>query len=165
MRRVELERVRTLTLGCTYCGGEGSSVSSPEVMRRLGEGMLSGNRELALRTSWDVNVSASMAADAGAYARFLAIASEHRVAVRVVMAQLQACRAHDASARLHDLDMPVLVIHGTEDQLLPVANGRMIASLVPGARLEIFDDVGHLFFWERPERAAELVIGHAAVTA
>ncbi|HEX7610774.1 MAG TPA: alpha/beta hydrolase [Solirubrobacteraceae bacterium] len=161
----EPERVRTLTLGCTYCGGEGSSVSSPEVMRRLGEGMLSGNRELALRTSWDVNVSASMAADAGAYARFLAIASEHRVAVRVVMAQLQACRAHDTSARLHDLDMPVLVIHGTEDQLLPVANGRMIASLVPGARLEIFDDVGHLFFWERPERAAELVIGHAAVTA
>ena len=25
------ERVRTLTLGCTYCGGEGSSLTSPEV--------------------------------------------------------------------------------------------------------------------------------------
>ena len=32
----------------------------------------------------------------------------------------------------------------------------MIASLIPGARLEILDGVGHLFFWERPERSAEL---------
>ena len=59
--------------------------------------------------------------------------------------------------------MPTLVIHGTEDRLLPVANGRLIASLIPGARLEILDGVGHLFFWERPERSAELVRAHAAV--
>jgi pimeloyl-ACP methyl ester carboxylesterase len=57
------------------------------------------------------------------------------------------------------------VIHGTEDQLLPVQNGRLIASRAPGARLEIFDGVGHLFFWERPERAAELVREHAVVLA
>ena len=57
------------------------------------------------------------------------------------------------------------MIHGTEDQLLPVPNGRLIASRIPGARLEIFDDVGHLFFWERPERSAELVRKHAAVPA
>jgi 3-oxoadipate enol-lactonase len=158
-------RVRTLTLGCTYCGGEGSEVSSPEVMRKLGEGMLSGNKELALRTSWEVNVSAAMAADAAAYERFLAVASEHAVAVRVVMAQLRACRAHDTSARLRELRMPTLVIHGTEDQLLPVANGRMIASLVPGASLEILDGVGHLFFWERPELSAELVRAHSALSA
>ena len=61
--------------------------------------------------------------------------------------------------------MPTLVIHGTEDELLPVQNGRMIASLIPGSQLEIFDGVGHMFFWERPERSAELVREHAAVPA
>ena len=61
--------------------------------------------------------------------------------------------------------MPTLVIHGTDDQMLPVANGRLIASLIPGSRLEILDGVGHLFFWERPERSAELVRAHAAVHA
>jgi pimeloyl-ACP methyl ester carboxylesterase len=40
-----------------------------------------------------------------------------------------------------------------------------MASLIPGARLEIMDGVGHLFFWERPERAAELVRSQAAVPA
>jgi len=56
-------------------------------------------------------------------------------------------------------------VHGTADQMLPVENGRMIAELIPGARLEIFEDVGHLFFWEEPVRSAELVREHAAVRA
>jgi pimeloyl-ACP methyl ester carboxylesterase len=159
------ERVRTLTLGCTYCGGEGSALSSPEVMRKLGEGMMSGDRALALRAGWEVNVSESMAADEEAYERFLAIGSSHAVAVQVVMAQMRACAAHDTSARLGALEMPVLVVHGTEDQLLPVQNGRVIASLVPGARLEILEGIGHLFFWERPELSAELVRAHSALSA
>jgi pimeloyl-ACP methyl ester carboxylesterase len=46
-----------------------------------------------------------------------------------------------------------------------VQNGRLIASRIPGSQLEIFDGVGHLFFWERPERSAELVREHAAVPA
>src|ERR1700680_339172 len=44
------EKVRTLTLGCTYCGGEGSSLTSPEVSRRLAAARTSGDRELAMRT-------------------------------------------------------------------------------------------------------------------
>jgi pimeloyl-ACP methyl ester carboxylesterase len=127
--------------------------------------MLSGDRERALRTAWEINVSRATAEDPDAYAEFHAIAERRAVAVPVVMAQLQACVAHDASARLSELAMPVLVIHGTADQLLPVENGRQIARLIPGSRLEIFDGVGHLFFWERPDRAAELVRSHAAVPA
>jgi 3-oxoadipate enol-lactonase len=127
--------------------------------------MMSGDRALALRAGWEVNVSESMAADEEAFERFLAIGSSHAVAVRVVMAQMQACAAHDTSARLGALEMPVLVVHGTEDQLLPVQNGRVIASRIPGARLEILDGIGHLFFWERPELSAELVRAHSALSA
>ena len=46
---------------------------------------------------------------------FLEIASRRRVAVPVVMAQLRACAAHDTSARLPELALPTLVVHGTED--------------------------------------------------
>ena len=159
------ERVRTLTLGCTYCGGEGSSLTAPEVIQRLTEAMFSGDRERALRTAFEVNVSAAMADDSELFERSLAIDRQRAVAVPVVMAQMQACMAHDTSARLLELMMPTLVVHGTEDQMLPVENGRLIASRIPGSRLEIFDGVGHLFFWEQPERAAELVRAHAAVPA
>ncbi len=159
------ERVRTLTLGCTYCGGEGSALASEIVMRKLAAAMASGDRERALRAGWEMNVSSAMAADDQAYARFREIGMQRAVAVPVIIEQLQACAAHDANARLAQLAMPTLVVHGTEDQLLPVQNGRLIASRIPAARLEIFDGVGHLFFWERPERSAELVREHAAVLA
>ena len=159
------ERVRTLTLGCTYCGGPDSELAAPAVIQRLGAAMMSGDRERAIRTGWEINVSPKFAADDEAWARFLAIAERRAVAVPVVLAQLQACVAHDTHSRLGQIAMPTLVVHGTLDELLPVRNGRMIASLIDGSQLEIFEDVGHLFFWERPERSAELVREHAAVHA
>jgi len=159
------EQVRTLTLGCTYCGGPDSTQGPPWVLEQLTEGMMSGDLDRVMRTTWEVNVSESLAGDADAYARFLAIAQRRAVAVPVIMAQLQACFAHDTSDRLHELTMPTLVIHGTDDLMLPVENGRQIARLIAGSRLEIFDGVGHLFFWERPERSAELLRSHAAVPA
>jgi pimeloyl-ACP methyl ester carboxylesterase len=159
------ERIRTLTLGCTYCGGEGSSMAAPAALQRLTEAMMSGDRERALRASWEINVSPAFAQDADAYSRFVAIAMRRAVAVPVIMAQMQACAAHDTNARLGQLELPTLVVHGTVDELLPVANGRLIAERIPGARLEILDDVGHLFFWERPQLAAELLRAHAAAYA
>ncbi len=159
------ESVLTLTLGCTYCGGEGSAHAAPEVIQRLFEAMSSGDRERAIRAGWEINVSAQKAAEEDAYATFLEIAQRRPVAVPVVMAQAQAILAHDTRERLERLTMPTLVIHGTEDQMLPVQNGRLIASLIPDAQLEIFDGVGHLFFWEQPERSAELIRTLAAVPA
>jgi 3-oxoadipate enol-lactonase len=159
------ERVRTLTLGCTYCGGEGSALAAEADLAGLVEAMGSGDRERALRAGWEINVSPSMAADDEAFATFREIAMRRAVAVAVIMQQMQACVAHATNPRLSQIAVPTLVIHGSEDRLLPVQNGRLIASLIPGARLEILDRVGHLFFWERPERSAELVREHAAVLA
>ena len=159
------ELVRTLTLGCTYCGGEGSSLADPADMQVLAEAMMSGDRERAIRAGWEINVSPSYAADTEAWAAFQGVAQRRAVAVPVVMSQMQACMAHDTHDHLASLEMPTLVIHGTEDKLLPEPNGRLIASLIPGSQLEILEGVGHLFFWEQPERSAELVRAHAAVPA
>ena len=163
--RAGINRVRTLALGCTYCGGDGSALAGDDVMRRLGEGMSSGDRERAIRAAWEANVSPSFAANEDAYARFLEIGLRRAVSVEVIMAQMRAIARHDTSARLPEIELPTLVLHGTLDEMLPVQNGRMIAGLIPGSSLEIFEGVGHLFFWERPERSAELVRAHAAVHA
>jgi pimeloyl-ACP methyl ester carboxylesterase len=159
-------RIRTLTLGCTYCGGPGSTLAPEATVQKLQQGMMSGDREQALRAGWEINVSQALADDEQAYASFHAIAERRAVAIPVIMEQLRACSEHNTYERLPELaELPTLVIHGTADELLPVQNGRLIASRIPGSRLEIFDDVGHLFFWERPERSAELVREHAAVPA
>jgi pimeloyl-ACP methyl ester carboxylesterase len=41
------------------------------------------------------------------------------------------------------LGIPVLVIHGEKDPLMPVENGRRTAAAIPGARLLVFPDMGH----------------------
>src|SRR3954451_6019880 len=159
------ERVRTLTLGCTYAGGPEGRLASPEVVQTLADGMRSGDRERAVRAAWEVNVSKAYAADESHYRTFLETALAKPVAVQVIMLQMQAIAAHDTSARLGEISAPTLVVHGTEDQMLEVANGEAIARAIPGARLEIMEGVGHLFFWEEPERSAELVREHARAGA
>jgi 3-oxoadipate enol-lactonase len=159
------ERIRSLTLGCTYCGGEGSALTSEEVLRRIMEGLSSRDRQRAIRTAWEVNVSPTFAADDDAYARFLGNGMRYALPAHVIMEQMRAIAGHDTSARLAALRAPTLVVHGTLDEMLPVENGHMIAGLVPGSRLEVLEGIGHLFFWEEPKRSADLVREHAAVSA
>jgi pimeloyl-ACP methyl ester carboxylesterase len=45
--------------------------------------------------------------------------------------------------RLKQLRVPTLVIHGVDDVLVPVENGRLVAAAVPGARLIEFEGMGH----------------------
>jgi 3-oxoadipate enol-lactonase len=159
------QRIRTLALGCTYSGGEGSVQMDAEAARRLIQARASGDRERALRASWEINVSPTFATDAEEWAAFVERATLRPVAVSVILEQARAIARHDTSGRLGAIELPTLVMHGTVDQLLPVANGHMVAELIPGSHLEIFDGVGHLFFLERPERAAELLCAHTAVHA
>jgi 3-oxoadipate enol-lactonase len=154
------ERLRALVLASTLCGGDRSVSSRPEVIERLGRAMSSGDREQALRTFWEINTAQPFTEDADAYAAFCAIAARKRVAVPVVMLQMRAIYGHDTGARLAQLRAPTLVIHGEQDMLVPVANARVLAREIPDAALEILPGAGHLFFWEAPERAAQLVLDH-----
>jgi poly(3-hydroxyalkanoate) depolymerase len=54
------------------------------------------------------------------------------------------------------LRQPTLVMAGSDDPLVPLANARLLAHLIPKARLEIFDD-GHLFLMSSAERVAPVV--------
>ncbi len=155
------ERLRSLTLGCTYCGGEGSSLADPADAQVLLEALASGNLDTVFRAMYEINLSPGFRAEEANYADFTTMAGALPARQRTVQLQLQAVAGHDTQARLAGIAAPTLVIHGTADKLIPVANGEVIASLIPGARLELLEDVGHMFWWERPERSAELIRSHA----
>jgi len=157
------QRVRTLTLGGTSAGGTQSRPTSPQVVQELTSAVLSGDRERMLRTAFAIVVSAPFAAETGHFGDFGKAARMYPADVNLLMAQQAAVYGHDTYGRLRGLQPPTLVIHGTADRVLEVTNGGLIASLVPAARLELLQDVGHLFFWERPEQSAQLVREHALV--
>jgi 3-oxoadipate enol-lactonase len=155
------ERLRTLTLGCTYPGGAGSSLLDPADAQVLLEAMASGNLETIFRAMYAINLSPDFRAEESRYADFTAMASALPARQATVQLQMQAVIGHDAQTRLAEIAAPTLVVHGTLDRMIPVANGELIASLIPGARLELLEGVGHMFWWEQPERSAELLRAHA----
>ncbi|MDX6691572.1 MAG: hypothetical protein QOG15_3029 [Solirubrobacteraceae bacterium] len=156
------ERVVTLTLGGTTPGGTQARETSSEVVQELTAAVLSGDKERMLRTGYEIVVSPEFAADPANYAAFSEIARRYPADISLLMSQYAAVNGHDAYGRLRTLNVPTLVIHGTLDRMLDHINGDLIASMVPGARLELLDGVGHLFFIEEPERSAQLVREHAA---
>jgi pimeloyl-ACP methyl ester carboxylesterase len=155
------ERVRTLTIGASFCGGSEGTLMAREDLELLGAAYASGEREQVLRAMWEINLSPGFRAEDSRFQAFAEMASKLPAPRPVVMQQMQACAAHDTSRRLHRISVPTLVIHGTEDRLLRVANGRQIARLIPAPLVEM-EGVGHLFWWEQPERSAELVREHAS---
>jgi pimeloyl-ACP methyl ester carboxylesterase len=155
------ERLRSLTLGCTYCGGPGSQLMPEKNLQRLVAGMASGDRDKAIRAGYEVNLSPAFRADEGHFAAFHEMATTVPAAKATIELQAQAIFVHDTSGRLGEISTPTLIVHGTEDGVLPFPNGELIASLMPAARFEVFNGIGHMFWWEEPQRSAELIREHA----
>ena len=57
--------------------------------------------------------------------------------------------------------IPTLVVVGTSDVLTPPAQARMIAKLIPGARMEVFPGGGHMLMLERVDELNRLIIDFA----
>lgn len=152
------DRVRSLVLGCTWA--EGSDTWAPGV-HKLVEASAAEDAATAGRLMFEANVSPGFAAGPGRLEEFLDVAAAVKVPGPVIGLQMNAAIVHDAAAGLASLDLPTLVIHGTADDVIKHEAGERLAAVVPGATLDLWDGVGHLFFWEQPERAADAVIKHA----
>ncbi len=53
--------------------------------------------------------------------------------------------------------LPVLIIHGQEDALVPVRNSEALRRVLPGAELAVLPQCGHVPQEEQPQRVQELV--------
>jgi pimeloyl-ACP methyl ester carboxylesterase len=72
--------------------------------------------------------------------------------------QWEAMQGFDSYARLPALRIPTLVLHGTEDVLIPAENGRRLAARIPGAELVLLEGAGHLYHSEQAEAADAAVL-------
>ncbi|MEP6872661.1 MAG: alpha/beta fold hydrolase, partial [Anaerolineaceae bacterium] len=65
--------------------------------------------------------------------------------------------------RLVSITVPTLVLCGADDGMVPPENSRNLASRIPGARLVLIPQCGHLPMLEKPETVAGLVFEHLGV--
>lgn len=59
---------------------------------------------------------------------------------------------------LPNIQAPTLILFGAHDKVVPPANAERLARQIPGSRVEILPEAGHLFPFEVPEAANAAVI-------
>lgn len=63
----------------------------------------------------------------------------------------------DSTEMLRDLHMPVLIIHGKDDQVIPPSEAEAMAKAIPHSDLHLIDKAGHLPNLEQPEEFNRIV--------
>ena len=139
-------RVRTLTLANT---SPGFDALSPEEVLKFVEEREHRSAESAVRLL-------SSRARPGAHAALLA--SFHALRNDSYRKTLEASVAQDRAAPLEKLAVPTLVITGDEDRVYPPELAERMARRIPGAKLVVIADCGHLSNLEQPERFNEVLL-------
>ncbi|HWO70412.1 MAG TPA: alpha/beta fold hydrolase [Actinomycetota bacterium] len=138
------ERVRTLVLAATHCGGTRAVRGSARPPK--------GEPWRALYApSFPDRHPEHVAED-------LRVAAAQRRDPRGERRQWEAMQGFDACDRLPGIRAPTLVLHGTEDQMIPVENALMLAERIPDAELVLLEGAGHLYHSERAEEADAAVL-------
>jgi pimeloyl-ACP methyl ester carboxylesterase len=77
--------------------------------------------------------------------------SVHRELVSRIVLEDTAGSGSDDVQALEAAAVPVLIVWGESDELLPVSAGRELHSRLPGSELRIIRNAGHVPHWETPE--------------
>ncbi len=72
-------------------------------------------------------------------------------------AQAYAGATFDAYDRTPGIGADTLVLQGGADNVVDARNAELLVELIPGARLELIPDRGHLLVWQEAERLAPIV--------
>jgi pimeloyl-ACP methyl ester carboxylesterase/DNA-binding CsgD family transcriptional regulator len=146
------ERVSQLVLYGTYARGR-FRVGEPEVTRkarlmleltRLGW----GQENNAFMQVWSSTFQPGGSLDyMRSWAEQMLLATTAETAARL----LEIGWSADVSEAARRLKCPVLAVHAEHDRAVPIAEGRLLASLVPGCRFFQFDSQNHMPLLGEPE--------------
>ena len=149
-------RVRSLVLGCTHPGGQHSAPFDPDALA-----MVAARSTMSPRDAAEAAIP-FVYAPTTPRAR---IDEDFAVRMRIPTTpegytnQAVGSSQYGGSyARLGSIDVPTLVVHGTQDRLVNPANAPILSRAIPGARLKWLEGASHVFFTDQPERTAALLL-------
>ena len=150
------DRVRALVLGATTAGGITASLPAPLPMTFFARAGSMGPEE----AEWAAVPYTYGETTRRLHADRIAANIAHRVAAPpdglAYLHQAAAVAAHSTYERLEQISVPTLVVHGEQDLVVPPANARQLANRIPGARLRLWPDAGHLFIIDEPRADREI---------
>jgi len=156
-------RVLTMTSVMSHTGEPEYGASDPEALEQL-TAPPPTDRESAIQRSIDgLRIWGSPEfADEARWAQDAELAFERCFDPAGTTRQFMAIRASGPRVdALRTLDVPTLVIHGSRDTLIPPDGGVRTAEVIPGARFELIEGMGHDYPPQLWQRWVDLVVQHA----
>jgi pimeloyl-ACP methyl ester carboxylesterase len=154
------QRVKTLILGCTNCGGPTAVPSKdPDVLNLLGNIESVDVQQAALIMTKVAVTPWFMQKHMDILIQLNQLSLQHPTPKYGMDRQMQAIQGHDTYERLPQIKVPTLVITGKEDGLVPPENSVTLAQRIPNADLVLLSNASHMFNIELPEVTAETVKG------
>lgn len=150
------EMLRSLILGVTTCGGKDGVLAKSEVLFTLqGRGIATPEEAFWAMAPfvYDKNTPHEKIAED------LNIRKGKFTTPENFMRQLQAIMTWQGSySRLSNINVPTLVLHGENDQLIPFENGKIIADQISNAEFVKIENSSHIFMTDQTERSAEIIL-------
>ena len=72
--------------------------------------------------------------------------------------QASAAYLFDSKGRAHLIRCPTLILAGAQDRVMPPELTRVLARIIPKARLKVYPDAGHLLFLEKAQEINQEII-------
>ena len=150
--------VNRLILICTSYGSSAPETMSPQALGKiLGWGSL--NPETAVRQGLEMATSDTYRAERPEeFDLILRWRLADSPSLSAYYQQTLAGARFDASRGVQNITSPTLVIHGTDDRFVPVANANALAEAIPSAKLRITKDAGHLVFIEKAKEVNKEIV-------
>ena len=146
---VRPDLVDRLILVCTSYGGRGPETISTKALSDM-IGWPSLSTERAIRRGLETATSEAYRAERPEeFEQIVRWRLADSPSLSAYYEQVRAGARFDVSRDVGRITSPTLVIHGTEDRYVPVANAVALAEAIPGAKLRVLEGAGHLIFIER----------------
>ena len=159
-------RVLTMTSVMSHTGEPEYGASDPEALEQL-TAPPATDRESAIQRWIDgLKIWGSPEfADEARWTKDAELAFERCFDPAGTTRQFMAIRASGPRVdALRTLDVPTLVMHGSKDTLIPPDGGVRTAEVIPGARFELIEGMGHDYPPQLWQRWVDLVVNHALMT-
>jgi pimeloyl-ACP methyl ester carboxylesterase len=153
---IDYDRAASLALLCTSHGGEEAVPTPPETQERMFGVPEDADEREAIRYKMEPAMSAEFWAENDDLIEQIIdwrLAGDATPAGRE--AQAGGVAAFDASDEVGKIDLPTLLLHGTDDRVLPVENSRLLHEKLPNSELETVEGGPHLFFVEQSDRVTD----------
>ena len=159
LARAHPELVRSLILAGTGAGGP-DRVPRPAHVRDAFTAALDLPPEEQRRKTFPYTFSGGWTeANPERFEEILAATLEHPTPRETIDAHMAACyRFYDQGLDVERIELPALVLHGSDDLIVPPDNGRVLACRLRNARYVELAGVGHNLMLEAPSVFNKLVL-------